>query len=129
MTDHLLKDGMVIFEFEGSKEVRVALGRRHLGPCLSDRNPGWVELPCARNKFEQEGDTKHTSPAWAASSLFVEGSEENGGRPVAFGRREQVERLGVKIDDTVVLSGQFNELLMGVLFRGKSDEWKSEQRE
>ena len=48
---------------------------------------------------------EHSSPAWAASSLFVEGSEENRGRPVAFGRREQVERLSVKVDDAVVLCG------------------------
>lgn len=49
--------------------------------------------------------SKDGSLAWATSSLFVEGSEENRGRPVAFGRREQVERLGVKVDDTVVLCG------------------------
>jgi len=51
MTDHLLKDGMVVLEFEGSKEVRVALGRWYLGPRLRDGNPGWMEFPCARNKF------------------------------------------------------------------------------
>jgi len=53
MMDYPLKDGMVVLEVEGSKEVRVALGRWYLGPRLSDRNPGWMEFPCAHDKFER----------------------------------------------------------------------------
>lgn len=45
MTVHLLKYGMVILEFEGSEEVRVARGRWDLGPCLGNRNPGWMKFP------------------------------------------------------------------------------------
>jgi hypothetical protein len=49
------------------------------------------------------GRQKNSSPAWAASSFFVERGEEDGGGPVTFGRSEQVESLGVKFDGTVVI--------------------------
>lgn len=62
MTDYPLKDGMVILEIEGSKEVRVALGRWYLGPRLGDRSPGWMEFPCARDKVRVV--VKETPKAW-----------------------------------------------------------------
>ena len=72
---------------------------------VTETQDGWNSLVRTISSSGEGETPKHGSPARAASSLFVEGSEENRGRPVAFGRREQVERLGVKVDDTVVLCG------------------------
>ena len=51
----------------------------------------------------------------------------NGGRPVTFGRDEQVERLGIKIDETAVPCGQLNELLAWAVVCGEDEGRKSEQ--
>ncbi len=98
---------MAILEIEGSKEVRFAVRQWYFGPRLSNSYPRRIKLPVRRisSSCKGKGTPKYSSPARAASSLFVECSKVDRGGPVTFGRRDQVVGLVIKFDDTVVLFG------------------------
>jgi hypothetical protein len=126
MTDYLFEGCATILKVEGSEEMRVALGRCYLGPCLGYSCPRGIEFPVRSMSLESQGDIEHDSLAWATFSSFVECSEVNGGRPVTFGCGEQLEDFIIKVDDTIVLCGQLNQLLTWAVLRGKNNGWKRE---
>jgi hypothetical protein len=96
---------MAILEIEGSKEVRFAVRQWYFGPRLSNSYPRRIKLPVRRISSSRKGTPKYCSLARAASSLFIECGKVDRGGPVTFGRRDQVEGLFIKFDDTVVLCG------------------------
>jgi hypothetical protein len=68
-------------------------------------HPRWTKFPVCSTSLGHKETLSAAYFAWATFSLSVNGSKVNGGRPVTFGRGAQVERLGIKIDDTLVCCG------------------------
>jgi hypothetical protein len=85
MINYLFEGFAIILKVDGSKEMRVALGRCYLGPCLGNRHPRGIKFPVRSMSLDPQGDMEYSSLAWGTFSPFVKCSKVNGGRPVTFG--------------------------------------------
>jgi len=74
MTNYLFEGREIILKVEGSEEMRVALGRCYLGPCLGYSCPRGIKFPVRSMSLEPQGDTEDSSLAWGTFSPFVKSS-------------------------------------------------------
>ncbi len=85
MTNYFFEGCEIILKVQGSKEVRVALGRCNLRPCLCHSYPRGIEFPVRSMSLWPEGGIRYGLLARATFSPFVKCSKVYGGRPVTFG--------------------------------------------